>query len=163
MNTAALARIRKGSHLRLVSGECLPSSRLRAGLTGVWGRKAHKQNARAPLPVRPAHRVVESGRPDVLTIQQVAARLQVSVKQVRKLVDDGDLRYINVGRGSKHRAMRFKPADVEECIRQLTKRNVPSCPSTSRRTRLTTNTTSSAEVIGFTARRNARIAGKPKR
>ena len=129
-------------------------------LVGHLSGEPHKDNTakRAPIPTRPAHR----NRPSdaLLTITDVADRLRISTKQVRKLVDDGLLRYINIGRGSKHRAMRFTPADVEACITQLAKRNVPSCLSTRSKSRRTTTWTSSGEVIGFTARRSARAEGR---
>ncbi len=127
------------------------------------GDEAHAKT-RAIIPTRPAHRVADAGRvraPDaLLTIQDVAARFQTSKKQVRKLVDDGVLRGINLGRGSKHRHLRFHPTDVEECLQRRTKRNAPSCLSTRSKSRRTTTWTSSGEVIGFTARRSARAEGR---
>jgi len=122
--------------------------------------------AQHPTPKQAGHRKAEAARrPDdaLLTVGDVAVRLQVSMKQVRNLVDDGGLRYINVGRGSKHRTMRFTPADVESCITQLAKRNSRPCPSTAIQSRRTTSTHSKSEVIGFTARRNAHRTGKPNK
>ncbi len=119
------------------------------------GKQARQDNSRsAPIPTRPAHRVAETGRvraPDLLTIQDVAARWQVSAKQVRKIVDAGLLRYRNVGLGSKYRSMRFHPTDVDECIERIAKLNVskPLGPSKKKVRRRGPG----AEVIGFTARR----------
>jgi excisionase family DNA binding protein len=149
----------KGSHLLLVDGSVVRWGRSYAGLAGVFGKA--QQATQRPLT---QERARKRTRPDdaLLTVEEVAARLQVSKKQVRKFVEDGLLRYINLGRGSKHRAMRFQPADVEECLTQLTKRNVP-CQSTRTLDRHTTNIRSQSAVIGFTARLNARRAEKPKR
>jgi excisionase family DNA binding protein len=127
------------------------------GQLEAWLKEAPKD--RAPLPPPKGNRPANA----LLTLQDVAARLQVSKKQVRKLVDDGDLRYINIGRGSKHRQIRFHPDDVEECLQRLAKRNMPSCQSTKTRAHRSTNIHSQSDVIGFTARLNARRAEKRKR
>ena len=120
--------------------------------------------AQRPIQKQAAHRVRSSIPNDGLrTPTEAAARLQISAKQLRAFVRSGELRYVNVGRGSKKPRIRFTDADLTEFIAARTRRNNPPCPSTSRRTHRTTNMTSSGEVIGFTARRNARAAEKPKR
>src|SRR5829696_7778156 len=48
-----------------------------------------------------------------LTIRQAAARLAVSERTVRKLVDSGTLPYRDVGEGRERRAVRVAPADIE--------------------------------------------------
>jgi hypothetical protein len=75
--------------------------------------------------------------------------LQETGSQAR---DAGRLRCVDVGLGSKHRAMRFAPADVDEYVANLTKRNTPqqNPPATRSRRR---SMTSGADVIGSTARR----------
>jgi excisionase family DNA binding protein len=102
---------------------------------------------------KPIKQPIPEKRPDnsLLTIKEVAARLLVSRKQVRKFVDTGSLRYINVGRGSKYRAMRFAPADVDECLRELSKRESPAIKQP--RQRIGRRNTEDEVVVGFTARR----------
>ena len=97
---------------------------------------------------------------DLLNRKQAAKRLDVSEDQVTGLVLDGELRYINVGRGKKRPRMRFTVADLDEFIERRTRRDVP-CLSTKNPTRPITTSTSKSEVIGFTARRNARLAKTP--
>src|SRR5262249_30659954 len=90
----------------------------------------------------------------LITLHEIRARLPVSSKQVWKLMDDGELRYINVGRGSKYRTMRVAPVDIDACIERLAKRNSrqePAAPVTKGGRYL--RGSDSAEVIGFTQRR----------
>src|SRR5262245_31110871 len=104
-----------------------------------------------------------SPMPDLLLPSQAAARLRISVKHLRVLVRSGALRYVDVSRpGAKLSRMRFIERDLDELIEHRTKRD-PLCPSTNPKTRRTTNMTSTSEIIGFTARRNARAAEKRKR
>src|SRR6266851_3828217 len=111
-----------------------------------------------------AHRVRSSIPNDGLrTPTEAAARLRISAKQLRAFVRSGELRYVNVGRGSKKPRIRFTDADLTEFIAARTQRNNPPCPSTNLRTRRIISLTSNSEVIGFQARRNARAAEKPKR
>jgi excisionase family DNA binding protein len=49
---------------------------------------------------------------NMMTIQQVAGTLQVSVETVQKLVQQGKLRATNVGTGSRN-YYRLAPSDVE--------------------------------------------------
>src|SRR6266567_2164325 len=57
--TAAQIVARKGSHVRLVDGTFV--ARSYSGLTGVWGKLAHKDDAtRRRIPTRPAHRVADA-------------------------------------------------------------------------------------------------------
>src|SRR6266702_3328201 len=123
-----------------------------------------KNPAQHPIQKQAAHRVRSSIPNDGLrTPTEAAARLQISAKQLRAFVRSGELRYVNVGRGSKKPRIRFTDADLTEFIAARTRRNNPPCSSTSRRTRPTTNMSSNGEVIGFTARRNAKADAKPKR
>ena len=48
------------------------------------------------------------------TTKQAAEALQISIRQIRGLVHDGELRYINVGRGNKKPRMRFADDDLAE-------------------------------------------------
>ena len=122
-----------------------------------------ENSARRPIQKQAAHRVRSSIPNGLRTPAEAAARLQISAKQLRAFVRSGELRYVNVGRGSKKPRIRFTDADLTEFIAARTRRNNPPCPSTARKTRRTTFMTSSSEVIGFQARRNARAAEKPKR
>src|SRR6266566_8978092 len=119
--------------------------------------------AQRPMLKQAAQRVRFSIPNGLRTPAEAAARLQISAKQLGIFVRSGELRYVNVGRGSKKPRIRFTDADLTEFIAAHTQRNNPPCPSTARKTRRTTSLTSNSEVIGFTARRNARAAGKPKR
>src|SRR6516165_10209248 len=69
-----------------------------------------------------------------------------------------------VKHGTKRLRRMFADADLDEFITNQTRKDVP-CPSTRTETvaRRISTTTSKCEVIGFTARRNARRAAKPKR
>src|SRR6266581_8213548 len=119
-------------------------------------------SAQRPIPKPAAPRVRFPIANGLRTPAEAAARLQISAKQLRAFVRSGELRYVNVGRGSKKPRIRFTDADLTEFIAARTQRNNPPCPSTNLRTRRTTFMTSSSEVIGFQARRNARAAEKPK-
>jgi len=119
--------------------------------------------AQRPMPKRTAHRVRSSIANGLRTPQEVAARLGMSVKQVKTLaLKDGELRFINTGRGTKNVRMMFTDADLNDFIERRATRNV-SCPSTAIQSRRTTSTHSKSGVIGFTARRNAHRAGKPNK
>jgi hypothetical protein len=106
--------------------------------------------ARHPTPRQAGPRVRSSIPNGLRTPQEVATRLGMSVKQVKTLaLKDGELRFINIGRGTKNVRMMFTDADVEEFIKRRAKRNTtqqqsPTQKGTSHR---------AAEVIGFTARR----------
>jgi excisionase family DNA binding protein len=94
------------------------------------------------------------------TTKQAAAELQVTVRQVRGLVHDGELRYINVGRGSKKPRMRFADDDLAEFKERRRRRE--ACLSGATKNHPTINTRSPSEVIGFAARHKQRTAAKRK-
>ena len=48
-------------------------------------------------------------------LKQAAKKLHVSEEQTRGFVRDGELQYINVGRGKKRPRMRFTEADLAGC------------------------------------------------
>ena len=103
--------------------------------------------------------------PDGLkTAAQAAGKLNCSIKTLFGHVASGALRYVDVGHGRKRRRIRFADADLDDFIANQTRKDVP-CPSTRTETaaRRISTSTSKCEVIGFTARRNARRAGKPKK
>jgi len=121
--------------------------------------------AQRPIQKQAARRVRSSIPNDGLrTPQEVAARLGMSIKQVKTLaLKDGELRFINTGRGSTNIRMMFAEADVEDFIKRRAIRNPPPCPSGNRKTPPTITSTSSGEVIGFTNRLNAQRDAKQKR
>jgi len=114
-----------------------------------------KPTRKPRMPVRP---------PDGLhTPREAAAKLGCSIKTLFAHVAAGALRYVDTGRGKKRPRRMFNDADLDAFIANQTRKDVP-CPSTSPRTaaRRISTTTSKCEVIGFTARRNARLAVKRK-
>jgi hypothetical protein len=103
--------------------------------------------------------------PDGLkTAAQAAAKLNCSIKTLFGHVASGVLRYVDVGHGRKRRRIRFTDADLNEFIANQTRKVTP-CPSrrTETAARRISTSTSKCEVIGFTARRNARRDAKPKK
>lgn len=93
--------------------------------------------------------------------QSAAERLGVSVKTLNGYVRDGELRYINVGRGSKKQRRKFTDEDLDDLIERRTRRDVP-CQSTSTKTARSIISTSSTKVFAFTALRDARAGVRPK-
>ena len=94
-------------------------------------------------------------------LKQAAKKLDISEEQARGLVQDGELQFINVGRGKKRPRMRFTEADIDDLIERRRRKSNPLCLSTNRKSHRFTSTTSKPEVIGFTALRNARLEKKP--
>ena len=66
--------------------------------------------------------------PELFNLRQAAAKLGVSIDQVRGLVQDGDLACINVGRGKKRPTLRFTQADLDDFVSARRKREVPALP-----------------------------------
>ena len=107
--------------------------------------------------LRPARAPRERDPERWLTIKQAAARLGVSARTLRKLVNDGELAYVDVGGGRERRSMRFTPQDIEAF---LAKRRGTACRS---RSVANSGTTSlNIGVIDFGALRAARASAKPK-
>ncbi len=133
----------------------------------VWdGLEKFWDAERAPAPIRPDRAIRRHlpepargnarqpvGPDDFLSLQQVAARWNVSVKHVRQKIADGDLRYVDVSkRGSKNRKIRIKLDDLKECETRLAKRDEPVSPESTAKARRT-NKSRGGEVISFTQRR----------
>ena len=91
-----------------------------------------------------------------MTPREAAEQLHITTEQLRGFVHDGELRYVNVGRGKKRDRMMFKAVDIEDFVERRTRRRVAPCLSTNPKSRHSTGTILSGEVIGFTARRNQR-------
>ena len=94
-------------------------------------------------------------------LKRAARKLGISEDQTRGLIADGELQFINLGRGKKRPRMRFAEADLDELIERR-RRKITPCLSTKRRNHRIGSLTSKPEVIGFMARRNAQIAKTPK-
>ena len=123
---------------------------------GAMARKAPKPRRERKPRVRP---------PDgLLTKDDAAAKLGCSVKTLDGHVESGALRYVAIGHGRKRPRRMFTDADLDNFIANQTRKDVP-CPSTRTGTvdRRISTSTSKCEVVGFTARRNARRAAKPKK
>lgn len=112
----------------------------------------------APQPAAPP-----SPADGLKTRTQAARRLGVSIRTLRGLVSSGELRYVNVGRGKQREKMMFTDNDLDDLIAGRTRQKAQQCPSTSPKVRRSTTSTSSGEVIAFTARRNGRTDAKRKR
>ena len=112
----------------------------------------------APAPAAPP-----SPTDGLKTPAQAARRLVVSIRTLRGLVSSGELRYVNVGRGKQREKMMFTDTDLDDFIASRTRQKAQQCPSTSPKARRSTTSTSSGEVVAFTARRNGQTGGKRKR
>ncbi|WP_414684831.1 helix-turn-helix domain-containing protein [Methylosinus sp.] len=103
----------------------------------------------------------EVGSPGALvSAAQAAGRLGVSERQLRELIRDGKLPYVNVGLGVRP-AYRLRPADLEAFILQRTAICQKLEASTSGGAPANGSTTSKSEVIDFAARRAQRISARP--
>ena len=98
------------------------------------------------------------------TPAEAARKLRCSIKTLNAHVAAGDLCYVIIGKGTKRPRRMYVAADLDAFIANQTRKDVP-CPPTSQKmaARRISTTTSKCEVIGFTARRNARRAAKPKK
>jgi excisionase family DNA binding protein len=100
----------------------------------------------------------------LLTVQEAADRLGISVKTLRGHIRAGRLRYLSVGLGERRQAYRIEEGDLEAFKEAIRRRNAEAgqCRSTRQRTPRITNMTSNYGAIGFTALRNARANAKPR-
>jgi hypothetical protein len=92
----------------------------------------------------------------LLTPKQAAADIGISVKTLTGHANDGEIRYINVGRGKKKTRRMYDPNDIKEFKERRARREVPQCQSTATRKARSTTTISDSKVIAFTALQNAR-------
>jgi hypothetical protein len=99
----------------------------------------------------------------LLTLAQAAGRLGCSIKTLKGHVESGALGYVVIGHGSKRPRKMFTAADLDAFITNQTRKDSPICPSTKTRARLSSTSTSSSEVIAFTARRGARPGARRRR
>src|ERR1700739_2858414 len=97
----------------------------------------------------------------LLSPKIAAGLLHISTKTLSGFVSDGEIRYVNVGRGKVKRRIMFTETDLAEFIEHRARRDVP-CRSTSTTTARSITSISNSRVIGFTALRDARISERPK-
>src|SRR5262249_9079074 len=108
----------------------------------------------APARVRP---------PDGLrTPAEATRRLRCSRNTLNGHVASGVLRYVLIGHGRKRRRVMFTDAELDDFIKNQTRKDSP-CPSAATRARRSGNIDSRSEVISFSALRKRPRAAKPKR
>jgi hypothetical protein len=123
---------------------------------------ARRARAQRPRP-RPPARKPRQPTPDGLkTLSEGAAKLGCSLKTLKGHIASGALPYVALGHGSKRQRKMLTDADLDAFIANQTRKDVPACPSIESRVRRIGTSTSTAEVIGFSARRSARLAAKRK-
>ena len=103
---------------------------------------------------------------DLLTLRETAERLHISERTVREHVDAHELDAIHIGRGLKHRRLRFDPADIEAFnARQKEKARafIQEKPcSISAKLRRSTGTSSKSTIVGFLEAREQRAGRTPR-
>ncbi|WP_375194754.1 helix-turn-helix domain-containing protein [Sphingobium sp.] len=86
--------------------------------------------------------------PVLLTPTEAAKRLHISDKTLRRLRQQGHIRYVAI----TERKIRYRPEDCDAYVSARVRED-DQCQSTSRKTRPSTSTISSIVVGDFTARR----------
>src|SRR5271165_2204110 len=97
---------------------------------------------------------------DLMDSKEAARRLSITEEQLGALVQDGEISYINVGRGKKRPRRRYTEEDLAEFLERRRRREA-SCQYTRTSGPRSTLTTSSSTVVGFMAQRNARTGKTP--
>ncbi|MQU78440.1 helix-turn-helix domain-containing protein [Sinorhizobium medicae] len=95
----------------------------------------------------------------LLTSEQTAEMLNVSIKTLREFVRAGDIAYIRLGKGQAKPRLGFHIDDINDFIKS---RRTRACPSTSQRTARITTSTSKSPVYDIMALRRQRTAEKQK-
>ena len=98
----------------------------------------------------------------LLTPRQAAARLNCSQKTLTSHVKDGNLRYVNIGLGSKKPRRMFTDADISDFITRRTQRDAP-CQFSNLKARRSTTSIFKSSGRGFMALRAAKADAKRKR
>jgi excisionase family DNA binding protein len=98
----------------------------------------------------------------LLNADQAATLLGITVPQLLALVDDGAVKFINVGRGMKRPRYRFERTDLDAFKASRAKIQEHTCRSTEGRGPNFSRSTSSSNVIGFQDARAVRRSAKPK-
>ncbi|MCV0379031.1 MAG: helix-turn-helix domain-containing protein [Nitratireductor sp.] len=94
----------------------------------------------------------------LMTPAEAAAQLGISSRQLRDLTTDGEIPFVNIGRGERA-TRRYDPIDIAAFIMA---RKKTACPSISAPAHRSTATTSAVVGIDFQARRTARRNAKLK-
>jgi|SRR5215467_6831026 len=92
--------------------------------------------------------------------KEAAKRLNVSVDQLQGFVRDGELTYVNMGRGKKKIRRMFAESDISDFIERRRRRNTPPCSPRSKDHRTTLQNSNEA-AINFLARLNKHLNEKP--
>jgi hypothetical protein len=95
-------------------------------------------------------------------IKSAAAKLNITEGALRAFVRDHDIKFINVGRGSKRPRYRFSDADLQEFIDKRSQESPPCQFSNPKNPGRSSGTASKSVVTGFMARRSAQLAAKLK-
>ena len=85
----------------------------------------------------------------LLDLAEAAEKLRCCGRTVRRFIANGELPYIDVGRGHSRARMKIHPADLASFIES---RRRFECPSTSRRKARSTRMTSNSTGSDFMAR-----------
>ncbi|MGO1304080.1 MAG: helix-turn-helix domain-containing protein [Sphingomonas parapaucimobilis] len=84
---------------------------------------------------------------ELLTPDQAARRLSVCTKTLRRIRQDGHIRYVAI----TDRKIRYRPEDCDDYVASRA-RKAPECQSTSVKVRRISTSTLSSKVVDFTAR-----------
>lgn len=95
--------------------------------------------------------------PTLLTTAEAAARLHVSDKTLRRLRQQGHIKYVAI----TDRKIRYRPEDCDAFIQKRIRED-QQCQSTSRKIARSTSTISNIVAADFTARRAKKRSGPPK-
>jgi hypothetical protein len=98
------------------------------------------------------------------TRREAAAKLRCSTKTLDKHVAGGALRYVLIGHGVRHLRKMFPESELVAFLTNQTRKEIPlPCPFTRTRDRHTIGTTSSSEIVAFSAQPRPRAKGPRKR
>ena len=95
-----------------------------------------------------------------LPLRDTARLLGIDQKTLRAHVKAGNIRFVVIGLGMTKLRREFTLSDILEFLERMRRRE---CRSTNAPTRPTTTMISSADILGFTARRAKLIAERQKR
>ena len=96
-------------------------------------------------------------RPILLTPMEAAARLHISDKTLRRIRQQGHIRYVAL----TERKIRYRPEDCDAYLASRVREDEP-CQFTKRRNQRTGSMTSNIVVGDFTDRRAKKRKGRPK-
>jgi len=119
--------------------------------------------ARSLFPRRRKRKLKPRVDTDLFTAEEAAAYLRVTPKTVSGYVNDGKLRAINIGRGTKRPTYRFARADLDTFTKQQEARPCPPLMSSARTTRRSGTQSFGSEVIDIADRLRSGASAKRKR